>query len=53
MVYHCEFVLETEMMKQPKSNVYETVTIRNEKQLLGNFHTILNEFHVDKLFVLL
>ncbi len=53
MVYHCEFALDIEMMKQLKSNVYETVTIRNEKQFLGDFRKILNELHVDKLFMLL
>lgn len=37
MVYQSEFELETEMMEQLKSNGYETVTIRNEQQLLDNF----------------
>ncbi|WP_396126568.1 hypothetical protein, partial [Brevibacillus laterosporus] len=37
MVYQSEFTLETEMMEQLKSNGYETVTIRNEQQLLDNF----------------
>lgn len=49
MVYQSEFALETEMMEQLKSNGYETVTIRNEQQLLDNFRSILNERHVDKL----
>ena len=49
MVYQSEFELETEMMEQLKSNGYETVTIRNEQQLLDNFRSILNERHVDKL----
>ena len=49
MVYQSEFTLETEMMEQLKSNGYETVTIRNEQQLLDNFRSILNERHVDKL----
>lgn len=42
MVYQSEFELETEMMEQLKSNGYETVTIRNEQQLLDNFRSILN-----------
>lgn len=49
MVYQSEFALETEMMEQLKSNGYETVTIRNEQQLLDNFRSILNERHADKL----
>lgn len=48
MVYQSEFALETEMMEQLKSNGYETVTIRNEQQLLDNFRAILNERHADK-----
>ena len=49
MVYRSEFALETEMMEQLKSNGYETVTIRDEQQLLDNFRSILNERHADKL----
>ena len=49
MVYQSEFALETQMMEQLKSNGYETVTIRNEQQLLDNFRSILNERHADKL----
>lgn len=49
MVYQSEFALETEMMEQLKSNGYETVTIRDEQQLLDNFRSILNERHADKL----
>ena len=41
MVYQSEFALETEMMEQLKSNGYETVTIRDEQQLLDNFRSIL------------
>ncbi|BEJ45037.1 hypothetical protein KSE1242_00250 [Staphylococcus epidermidis] len=48
MVYQSEFVLENEMMEQLESNGYETVTIRNEQQLLDNFRAILNERHADK-----
>ncbi|MFI3546501.1 type I restriction endonuclease subunit R [Mammaliicoccus sciuri] len=48
MVYQSEFALENEMMEQLESNGYETVTIRNEQQLLGNFRAILNERHADK-----
>lgn len=48
MVYQSEFALETEMMEQLESNGYETVTIRNEQQLLDNFRAILNERHADK-----
>ena len=40
MVYQSEFALETEMMEQLKSNGYETVTIRDEQQLLDNFRSI-------------
>lgn len=49
MVYQSEFALETEMMEQLKSNGYETVTIRDEQQLLDNFRSILNERHAEKL----
>lgn len=49
MVYQSEFALETEMMEQLKSNGYETVTIRDEQQLLDNFRSILNERHTEKL----
>ncbi|MEB6341585.1 type I restriction endonuclease subunit R [Mammaliicoccus sciuri] len=48
MVYQSEFALENEMMEQLESNGYETVTIRNEQQLLDNFRAILNERHADK-----
>lgn len=48
MVYQSEFALETEMMEQLESNGYETITIRNEQQLLDNFRAILNERHADK-----
>ncbi len=48
MVYQSEFALENEMMEQLESNRYETVTIRNEQQLLDNFRAILNERHADK-----
>lgn len=48
MVYQSEFALENEMMAQLESNGYETVTIRNEQQLLDNFRAILNERHADK-----
>lgn len=48
MVYQSEFTLENEMMEQLESNGYETVTIRNEQQLLDNFRAILNERHADK-----
>ena len=48
MVYQSEFVLENEMMEQLESNGYETVTIRNEQQLLDNFRAILNERYADK-----
>jgi type-1 restriction enzyme R protein len=37
------------MMNQLKENGYEIVTIRNDKQLLDNFRSILNERHKDKL----
>ena len=37
------------MMKQLKENGYEIVTIKNDKQLLDNFRSILNERHKDKL----
>lgn len=37
MVYQSEFALEKEMMAQLKSNGNESVTIRNEQQLLDNF----------------
>lgn len=36
-------------MKQLKENGYEIVTIKNDKQLLDNFRSILNERHKDKL----
>lgn len=36
------------MMEQLELNGYETVTIRNEQQLLDNFRAILNERHADK-----
>jgi len=36
-------------MNQLKENGYEIVTIRNDKQLLDNFRSILNERHKDKL----
>lgn len=49
MAYQSEFSLETEMMNQLKENGYEIVTIRNDKQLLDNFRSILNERHKDKL----
>ncbi|XVK96833.1 type I restriction endonuclease subunit R [Staphylococcus nepalensis] len=49
MVYQSEFALEKEMMEQLKSNGYETITIRNEQQLLDNFRSILNERHAKKL----
>lgn len=49
MAYQSEFSLEKEMMKQLKENGYEIVTIRNDKQLLDNFRSILNERHKDKL----
>ncbi|UXU69177.1 type I restriction endonuclease subunit R [Mammaliicoccus sciuri] len=48
MVYQSEFALENEMMEQLESNGYETVTIKNEQQLLDNFRAILNERHADK-----
>ncbi|MEB5759915.1 type I restriction endonuclease subunit R [Mammaliicoccus sciuri] len=48
MVYQSEFALENEMMEQLESNGYETVTVRNEQQLLDNFRAILNERHADK-----
>ncbi|MEB7397229.1 type I restriction endonuclease subunit R [Mammaliicoccus sciuri] len=48
MVYQSEFALENEMMEQLELNGYETVTIRNEQQLLDNFRAILNERHADK-----
>lgn len=37
------------MMAQLSSNGYETVSIKNDTQLLENFRTILNERHADKL----
>lgn len=49
MAYQSEFSLEKEMMNQLKENGYEIVTIRNDKQLLDNFRSILNERHKDKL----
>ncbi|ECO1693426.1 type I restriction endonuclease subunit R [Listeria monocytogenes] len=49
MAYQSEFSLEKEMMKQLKENGYEIVTIKNDKQLLDNFRSILNERHKDKL----
>lgn len=49
MAYQSEFSLEKEMMNQLKENGYEVVTIRNDKQLLDNFRSILNERHKDKL----
>jgi len=49
LAYQSEFSLETEMMNQLKENGYEIVTIRNDKQLLDNFRSILNERHKDKL----
>lgn len=49
MAYQNEFSLEKEMMNQLKENGYEIVTIRNDKQLLDNFRSILNERHKDKL----
>ena len=36
-------------MAQLSSNGYETVSIKNDTQLLENFRTILNERHADKL----
>lgn len=36
-------------MNQLKENGYESVTIRNDEQLLDNFRSILNERHKDKL----
>lgn len=49
LAYQSEFSLEKEMMNQLKENGYEIVTIRNDKQLLDNFRSILNERHKDKL----
>ncbi|MDU2136427.1 MAG: type I restriction endonuclease subunit R, partial [Staphylococcus warneri] len=49
MAYQNEFSLEKEMMAQLSSNGYETVSIKNDTQLLENFRTILNERHADKL----
>ncbi|MFE8919435.1 type I restriction endonuclease subunit R [Staphylococcus pasteuri] len=49
MAYQSEFSLEKEMMNQLKENGYESVTIRNDEQLLDNFRSILNERHKDKL----
>jgi type I restriction enzyme R subunit len=49
LAYQSEFSLEKEMMNQLKENGYEVVTIRNDKQLLDNFRSILNERHKDKL----
>ncbi|WP_153983577.1 type I restriction endonuclease subunit R [Staphylococcus hominis] len=49
MAYQSEFSLEKEMINQLKENGYEIVTIRNDKQLLDNFRSILNERHKDKL----
>lgn len=37
------------MMAQLSSNGYETISIKNDTQLLENFRTILNERHADKL----
>lgn len=49
LAYQSEFSLEKEMMNQLKENGYESVTIRNDEQLLDNFRSILNERHKDKL----
>lgn len=49
MAYQSEFALETEMMEQLNANGYETVTLRDEQQLLDNFRAILNERHAEKL----
>lgn len=49
MAYQSEYALENEMMNQLEQLGYERVTIRDNKQLLDNFRTILNERHADKL----
>ncbi len=38
-----EYALENEMMNQLEQLGYERVTIRDNKQLLDNFRTILNK----------
>lgn len=42
MAYQSEYALENEMMNQLEQLGYERVTIRDNKQLLDNFRTILN-----------
>ncbi|HDH6542247.1 TPA: type I restriction endonuclease subunit R [Staphylococcus aureus] len=49
MAYQSEYALENEMMNQLEQLGYERVTIRDNKQLLDNFRSILNERHADKL----
>ncbi|MGT0243659.1 hypothetical protein ACVNP1_01185 [Staphylococcus aureus] len=49
MAYQSEYALENEMMNQLEQLGYERVTIRDNKQLLDNFRTILNQRHADKL----
>ncbi len=49
MAYQSEYALENEMMNQLEQLGYKRVTIRDNKQLLDNFRTILNERHADKL----
>lgn len=49
MAYQSEYALENEMMNQLEQLGYERVSIRDNKQLLDNFRTILNERHADKL----
>lgn len=49
MAYQSEYALENEMINQLEQLGYERVTIRDNKQLLDNFRTILNERHADKL----